>query len=219
MATDRHTLANIINRGLVAPATGGFLSPAHAAYTEGIGLPFDPDRARQLLAEAGFAGGHGLPVITMVSGHASLSVEANLRFLQSQWRQELGVDLRWETIWEMAPFLRRLRDDPPHLFFIRWAGKHPDPDDFLHRESALVWEVARWHAPHYFDLLQQARTLTDWGQRMALYRQADKELIDEAVVLPLVYDRSHFLVKPWVRRLSIPAYPRWFFSEVYLTQH
>jgi ABC-type oligopeptide transport system substrate-binding subunit len=44
----------------------------------------------------------------------------------------------------------------------------------------------------------------DQGQRMELYRRADRILIDEAVIAPLLYGRFHFLVKPWVKRYPGP---------------
>ena len=107
------TLANVIQRGLVFPATGGFLTPAHAAYSEGIALPYEPERARRLLAEAGYPNGNGLPEIQLVSGHASLSVEASLQYLQAQWHDNLGIRVVWETVWEMGEFLHRMRQAPP----------------------------------------------------------------------------------------------------------
>ena len=157
MAINRDTLANVIQRGLVFPATGGFLTPAHAAYSEGIALPYEPERARRLLAEAGYPNGNGLPEIQLVSGHASLSVEASLQYLQAQWHDNLGIRVVWETVWEMGEFLYRMRQAPPQLFFIRWAGKYPDPDDFLHIESSMIWEICRWRDPVYFALVEQAR--------------------------------------------------------------
>ena len=219
MATDRQTLANVVHSGLVSPATGGFLSPLHAAYSEGLALPYDPEGARSLLAEAGYPHGQGLPTIEMVNGHASLSVEVNLRFLQDQWQENLGVNMHWETIWEWGAFLQRMQEDPPHLFFIRWAGKHTDPDDFLLLESSLVWEIARWRHPDYFAFVLKARRLADWSERMALYHQADRMLVEEAVLLPLAYDRVHFLVKPWVSRFVPSAIARWPLSELILQPH
>jgi oligopeptide transport system substrate-binding protein len=218
MATDRHMLANGVRRGLVYPATGGFLSPVHAAYSEGIALPYDPDRARHLLAEAGYPDGAGLPTIMMVNGHPSLSVETELRYLQAQWREHLGVELMWETIAEMADFMTQMRLNPPHLFYVGWTGKHTDPDDFL-RETSFVWKWARWHDKEYRALVNRARELTDGNQRMALFRQADKMLVGEAVLLPLSYDRNQLLVKPWVRRFATAAIPSWFFTEVILEPH
>ncbi|MEJ2598693.1 MAG: ABC transporter substrate-binding protein, partial [Anaerolineales bacterium] len=201
LATDRNALARVVRRGSVQPASGGFLSPVHAAYSEGIALPFDPQQARRLLADAGYPGGQGFPTVELLNGHASQSVEADLHYLQKQWRQQLGVDMVWETVWEMSAFLRRIEQDPPHLFYEGWTGPHTDPDDFL-RQTTLIWQQARWRAPKYFKLVNQARMEADWENRMALYRLADRMLIEEVVLLPLTYSQNQFLIKPWVQRFA-----------------
>ena len=218
LATDRNNLARVVRRGSVQPASGGFLSPVHAAYSEGIALPYDPEQARRLLAEAGYPGGLGFPTVELLNGHASLSVEADLRYLQTQWRQQLGIHMVWETISEMSAFLQRIEQDPPHLFYEGWTGPHTDPDDFL-RETTLVWKQARWRDQRYFKLVNEARMQADWKDRLALYRQADRMLIEEAVLIPLAYSQNQFLIKPWVKRFAYTSIPRWFFPEVILQPH
>jgi oligopeptide transport system substrate-binding protein len=57
LATDRGILANVVLRGHGAPATGGFIPPGMPGHSPEIGLPYNPDQARQLLGEAGYPGG------------------------------------------------------------------------------------------------------------------------------------------------------------------
>ena len=83
----------------------------------------------------------------------------------------------------------------------------------------MIWEICRWRDPVYFALVEQARNLADWDQRMSLYRRADRELIEEAVLLPLVYDQTHILVKPWVKRFVPAAIQSWPLSKVILDPH
>ena len=52
LATDKETLADVALRGFQFPATGGFVPPGMLGHSAGIGLPYHPDRARELLAEA-----------------------------------------------------------------------------------------------------------------------------------------------------------------------
>jgi ABC-type oligopeptide transport system substrate-binding subunit len=57
LATDRETLADVALRGYVAPGTGGFIPPGMPGHSAGIGLSYDPEGARKLLAEAGLPEG------------------------------------------------------------------------------------------------------------------------------------------------------------------
>ena len=54
---------------------------------------------------------------------------------------------------------------------------------------------------------------------MAMYRQADRILVEEAPVLPLTYGRFHILVKPWVRRYRTSPLHRSFWKDVVLEAH
>ena len=93
LATDRETLSYEIQRGSNPPATGGFLPPGMPGHSPGIGLPYDPDGARQLLAEAGYPKGSGFPVIDSLTARESL----RNTYLQEQWREVLGVEITWEA--------------------------------------------------------------------------------------------------------------------------
>jgi ABC-type transport system substrate-binding protein len=77
----------------------------------GIGLPCDPEGARQLLAEAGYPGGHGFTAIECCVRTGQTDLGENL---QAQWHRNLGVKVEWETL-EWQPILARLGVQLPHL--------------------------------------------------------------------------------------------------------
>jgi dipeptide transport system substrate-binding protein len=59
-----------------------------------------------------------------------------------------------------------------------------------------------WRNETYDGLVERARRLTDQAERMRLYQQADRILVEEVPILPLSYERIPLLVKPWVRRFT-----------------
>ena len=214
-ATDRETLADVALRGYDSPATGGFIPPGMPGHSAGIGLPYDPEQAGQLLAEAGYPGGRGFPPADLL---ARRSDESQSEYLQAQWRENLGVEIEiaWETM-EYEMFFGRLRREPPSMFLLGWIADYPDPDSFLRISTFLHW--TRWQNETYDRLVEEARRIMDQGERMRLYGQADRILIEEAAILPLYYLRSHLLVKPWVKKYPTSAIKWWFWKDVIIEPH
>jgi ABC-type oligopeptide transport system substrate-binding subunit len=87
-----------------------------------------------------------------------------------------------------------------------WIADYPDPDNFL---RVAVRLHSRWRHEVYDRLVERARRVTDQRERIDLYKQADRRLVEEAPILPLAYEQAPLLVKPWVRRF--PLSPPWKF--------
>ena len=59
----------------------------------------------------------------------------------------------------------------------------------------------------------------DQAERMRMYEEADRILVEEAPILPLHYGRSHVLVKPWVRKHPTSPQKLWFWKDVIIEPH
>jgi oligopeptide transport system substrate-binding protein len=212
LAMDRETLADVALGGYEFPATGGFIPPGMPGHSPGIGLPYDPSQAQQLLADAGYPGGRGFPDVDALIG----KIAPGLEFAQAQWRENLGVEITWErTDWAM--FLDKLDEEPPHVFNLSWVADYPDPDNFL-RVSSIRRET-RWRNEAYERLVEEAKRVTDQGERMKLYQEADRILAEEVPIVPLTYYRSHLLVKPWVSKYPASKDTAWRFEHVVIEPH
>jgi oligopeptide transport system substrate-binding protein len=211
LATDRETLPDALG-GYHSPAAGGFIPPGMPGHSPEIGLSYDPDGARQLLAAAGYPGGSGFPVVDSLAlpGYALQST-----YLQEQWQEVLEVEIIWELM-ELARFLHKLEREPPRMFLVDWLADYPDPDNFL---RVFIRRRTRWRNNDYDRLVAEARGVLDPGERMRLYQQADRILAEEAPIVPLLYDRFHLLVKPWVKKYPISPMGAWFWKDVILELH
>jgi oligopeptide transport system substrate-binding protein len=180
----------------IAPAFGGLAPPGLPGHSEDIGLPYAPDQARRLMAEAGYPNGQGFPPVEAWGVAAENSVTETVH---DQWLEILGIECRMEQM-EQNTFYRRLEQETPHLFFNGWQADYPDPDNFF--RVAITYQ-ARWHDPAYDQMVEKAGHMTDQTGRMKIYREADRILMQEAVIMPLFYGRANLLIKPWVRRYSL----------------
>jgi ABC-type oligopeptide transport system substrate-binding subunit/class 3 adenylate cyclase len=213
LATDRETLADVALRGFHFPATGGFIPPGIPGHSPGIALAYDPDQARNLLAETGYPGGRGFPAVEALTIVAPVGV---IEYLLAQWRENLGIEVRWETM-EWAETRDRLRGERPHIFVSGWTPSYPDPDNFL--RVALPWNETGWQNKAYTRLVEEARRVTDQAERMHLYGQADRILVEEAAIVPLTYARWHLLVKPWISKYPMSPIYVWFWKDVIIEPH
>jgi ABC-type oligopeptide transport system substrate-binding subunit/DNA-binding SARP family transcriptional activator len=212
-AVDRETLANVIMRGFASPATGGFVPPGMPGHSTGIGLKYDPDQARELLSQAGYRRGKGFPTVEWFTFSGS---ETFTEQLQMEWHRVLGVEIRRETLgWEQ--YVEKLHSEHPSMFLGGWMADYPDPDNFLRLSDHR--DVTQWGNVVYDALVERARRVMDQEERMRMYRRADRMLVEEAPLIPLVYSRRQVLLKPWVRRYPASAFKWWFWKDVVIMPH
>ena len=198
-AIDREALAEIAFRGQHSPATGSFLPPGMPGHMPDVALPFEVPQARELLQEAGHPNGAGFPEIECLAPVLPAH-DVLVEHIQSQWLEHLGIETTWSRI-EMGSYIKRLRGQIPNVFTSAWAADYPDPDNFL-RIGALE-AMDAWENSKYDDLVERARRSINQEERMGLYLEAQRILIDEVPLCPLTYNRGHALIKPWVSQYPL----------------
>ena len=207
LATDREKLARGINNQL--PANGGYIPPGLPGHSKDIGLPFDPQEARRILKAEGYPDGRGFPEIGLLINLVGLEKGDALVFshLQEMWAENLGVTIK--KCWNSSDAIDFQSHQDYHCFFIGWLADYPDPASFI--QSNYLIEQTHWYDPRYESLVEAGRRTLEQDKRLGLYRQADRILIEEAVVQPLFYGHVYQLQQPWVQRpISSSLYhPQW----------
>jgi len=206
-AVDRQKLIDTVLKGGQKPAKtfacpGIFGSPAEDPNFKGI--EYDPEKAKELLAEAGYPDGKGLPEITLMfntsEGHQKIA-----QFIQSSWKEALGVEVKLANQ-EWKVYLKTLSEDPPQIWRLGWCADYPD-------ENNWVFEVfhptkganrPKWSGPdadEFAKLTEQAAAESDPAKRKELYFKAEKILcVDSAVIIPIYYYTRVTCTKPYVER-------------------
>ena len=212
-AIDRQKLIDTVTKGGQLPAKthacpGIFGSPATDPSFVGIG--FDPAKAKQLLADAGYPNGQGLPPITLMH-NTSEAHQLIAEFIQQGWKEVLGVDVQ-VTNQEWAVFVKTVHDDSPQVFRMGWCADYPDENNWVLEvfhptkgANEVKWDATSDSAQRFMKATEDAAKESDPAKRKALYFEAEQILcVEQAIMAPIYYYTRVVLDKPYVNRTYAP---------------
>ena len=201
-AIDRAEIADIVLGDLVVPAKG-ILPPNFPGYNPDIpGYEYDPEKARQLLAESKYGDDPealGLIVLT-TAGSFGANVGLDTQVIQEMWRQNLGIEVDVQQT-DFAVYLQDLHSRIFQMFEIGWIADYPDPENFLdilfHSESSN--NHTGYSNSQVDSLLEEAR-LGDPEERYVQYHEIERLILADAPWIPLWHGgEQYILVKPKVK--------------------
>ncbi|HEX2861801.1 MAG TPA: peptide ABC transporter substrate-binding protein, partial [Lacunisphaera sp.] len=196
LALDRSAIVEKIIRGGQLPAAA-FTPPGIDGYVPPALLPEDLARAKQLLSEAGYPGGRGLPPLEITintSGNHRVIAEA----VQQMWRR-LGVQVEIDNM-EMASLFAKRRSLDYAVMRSEWVADFADPKSFLDVfRGGSSNNHTGWSNLGYDAALHAADRTSDPAERHALFHQAESVLLDELPLIPLYHFTTVRLVHPAVR--------------------
>jgi peptide/nickel transport system substrate-binding protein len=203
-AIDRETIIqsvfhgqNTFARGILPPGMLGF-------NPELTGYPFDRQKARDLLAEAGYPGGRGLVPITIWSGTKRDDIlREHERIKKSLAAVGVPVEFQYNTNWPV--FSKMAEDGKLPIFLYAWYADVPDPDNFLAKlfHSKSPRNVFGYANLVVDDLLASARVATDPLVRVERYRKAEQLILDDAPIIPVFHHTYERLFQPYVRSVEV----------------
>jgi oligopeptide transport system substrate-binding protein len=201
LAFDRQKYIDVVLRGAALPAVGIFPPGLPAYNTDLAGLPYDPERARQLLVESKYRGPERLPPIVYTSSGFGSDAGASISAMAQMWQQNLGITITVENL-EMDLYNDKIfAGQHGQLFDYGWCADYPDPENFA---DALFHSNAQQNLGNYSNteldtLLEQARIEQDVSLRIQFYQQAEQIIVNDAPVLFTSHHLSYVLVKPYIR--------------------
>jgi oligopeptide transport system substrate-binding protein len=205
MAIDKVALAKW--RRIVKPLTAFTPEGIFPGYPRPAGDSFDPAKAKQLLAEAGYKDANGnydpkkFPIDEIsITYNTQESNQAVAEFVQAQWKQNLGLtvplnNMEWKTFLDM-------RAKVQYSGFSRagWVGDYMDPFTFLNLFYTPAGDNGTgWWDKTYVDMLDKANAELDQQKRYQMLAEAEKYMLDQQPVIPLLTAATNWVKKPYVK--------------------
>jgi dipeptide transport system substrate-binding protein len=159
------------------------LPPGMWGYDKDLkGYPYDPEKAKALLKEAGVANLKtdiwAMPVQRPYNPNARRMAE----MIQADWKA-VGVDADIVQ-YEWGEYLKRTQQGDQQTFMLGWTADIGDPDNFLGVllgcDAVGATNRARWCDKDYDALIKKAKTITDQAERTKLYIQAQQIFEEQA---------------------------------------
>ncbi len=204
MGFDRNKLIKYLRNNVGYAASSGFIPKGMNSFSVDSvkGYSYDPDRVKQLLIEAGYPNGMGLPEIVM---HITDTYKEQAEFIQSQLAEN---NIRVQISIDKPSVLRQAVNSGEYDFFKKsWVADYPDEDNFMalfYSKNFTPQGVNFFHFKNQtFDrLYEKALNETDQAVKNQLYQAMERILIEESPVVPLYYDEVVRLVQKNIQQLG-----------------
>lgn len=183
MAINKNAIIDAVFQGAGKVAKNP-IPPTIWSYNDEVqDYPYDPAKAKALLAEAGYADGFETDIWAMpVQRPYNPNARRMAEVIQADW-DKVGVKAKIVSF-EWGEYLKRSKEGEHQSVLLGWTGDNGDPDNFL---AVLLGcdgvggsNRSRWCHQPFEDLIQQAKTVSDQAERTKLYEQAQVIFKEEA---------------------------------------
>lgn len=191
---DKKKMMLYLRNSIGTAAESGFIPQGLPSFDADAvkGYSYDPAKARQLLAEAGFPGGNNLPEIKLLT----IPAYTNLASYVASELKQVGITVQVES--EQKSLLLEQTSKSQALFFrASWIADYPDAENYLsvfYSKNPAPPNYTRYKNKQFDDLYEKALREENDSARYAIYRKMDRIIIEDAPVVPLWYDMALHLV-------------------------
>jgi ABC-type transport system substrate-binding protein len=202
---DRRKMILYLRNSLGAPAESGFVPVGLPSFDAQAvkGYHYDPAKSRQLLAEAGFPDGKGLPTIKLLT----IPIYAEMGNFIAKQLEESGIPVQVEVV--QKALLLDMTSSSRALFFRgSWIADYPDAENYLsvfYSKNPAPPNYTRYNNPAFDALFEKAMVEENDSLRYKLYQQADQQMVSDAPIVPLWYDKAVRLVQINVKGFNANA--------------
>jgi len=196
-AVNRNTIVRRITKGGQLPA-GNFTPPGISGYEPESIASFNPKKARELIAEAGFPNGEGFPKLTLLFNTLE-SHKAIAEAIQQMWKSILGIDVEIRNQ-EWKVFVNTRHEGNFEIARNGWIGDYMYPDTFLRiLQSDSGQNDAQYSNPEYDRLIAKSFSETDAQKRLDLLAEAEAIMLNDMPIIPIYHYVRTYRIDPRVK--------------------
>lgn len=193
-AINRPQLMMYMRNGIGIPAEAGFvpggLPSRNTEMVKGYG--YNPEKARQLIQQAGFGKNSNISVIKLLT----IPVYADIASFVAKQMEEVGIPVQVEVI-QKSLLLEQTAKSQALFFRGSWIADYPDAENYMamfYSKNPAPPNYTRYKNPGFDLLYEKALLETNDSIRYDLYRRMDQLVINDAPVIPIWYDMAiHFV--------------------------
>ena len=209
MAVNKQQIIDSVYQGAGQLAVNG-MPPTQWSYDDTIkDAPYNPEKAKELLKEAGIKPGTeitlwAMPVQRPYNPNAKLMAE----MLQSDW-DKIGIKAKIVT-YEWGEYIKRSKGGENGAMLIGWSGDNGDPDNWLGTlfgcDSLQGNNFSKWCDPEFDKLVKAAKATTDVAERTKLYQQAQQRLKSQVPMTPIAHSTVYQPMRTNVQDFKISPF-------------
>lgn len=214
-ACDRNTVINLVREGVPLQPNGVVPAGIPGWTLSSLPYPYDPAKAQAIVAKLG-----KIPTLqywyNTGSDHDKIAAP-----LQAEWAK-VGINIKLTGL-EWGTYLATLpKAKGDQLYRLGWIADYPSMDNFLYplfnSKVSGVNQFTYYANPQVDQLISTARGTTDDTQRLNLYAQAEKIILNDSPVIPLYFYREFRVSNPRVANQNLDPFVGIDFWKVWVTK-